>query len=146
MTSPHLAERALQEAAESASLLPVSQAAHLRGCRVCQNRVATYQHLFTAAAQLPPPAFDFDLTASILAQLPRPRPAFPWVLSGVAALVLGVVVAFVALFGSVLVPVFQSLSTELGAGLVVVAGLLVTGQCLELLARHRRQMRLLTFS
>ena len=146
MMSAHLAERALQEAAESASLLPASQAAHLHGCRVCQNRVATYQHLFMAAAQLPPPAFDFDLTASVLAQIPRPRPAFPWVLSGVAALVLGVVVAFVALFGSMLVPAFQSLSTGLGAGLMVVAGLLVTGQCLELLARHRRQMRLLTFS
>ena len=146
MMSAHLAERALQEAAESASLLPASQAAHLHGCRVCQNRVATYQHLFTAAAQLPPPAFDFDLTASILAQLPRPRPAFPWVLSGVAALVLGVVVAFVALFGSMLVPAFQSLSTGLGAGLVAVAGFLVAGQCLELLARHSRQMRLLTFS
>ena len=146
MTSPHLAERALQEAAESASLLPASQAAHLHGCRVCQNRVATYQHLFTAAAQLPPPAFEFDLTASILAQLPRPRPAFPWVLSGAAALVLGVVVAFVVLFGGVLVPVFQSLSTGLGAGLGAVAGLLVAGQCLELLVRHRRRMRLLTFS
>ena len=146
MMSAHLAERALQEAAESASLLPASQAAHLHGCRVCQNRVATYQHLFMAAAQLPPPAFDFDLTASILAQLPRPRPAFPWVLSGVAALVLGVVVAFVALFGSMLVPAFQSLSTGLGAGLMVVAGLLVTGQCLELLARHRQQMHLLTLS
>ena len=146
MTSPHLAERALQEAAESASLLPAPQAAHLRVCRVCQGRVATYQHLFTAAAHLPPPAFEFDLTASVLAQLPRPRPAFPWVLSGVVALVLGVVVAFVVLFGGVLVPVFQSLSTGLGAGLVAVAGLLVAGQCLELLARHHQQMHLLTLS
>ena len=146
MMSTHLAERALQEAAESASLLPASQAAHLQGCRVCQSRVATYQQLFTAAAQLPPPAFEFNLTASVMAQLPRPRPAFPWVLSGAAALVLGVVVAFVVLFGSVLVPVFQSLSTGLGAGLVAVAGLLVAGQCVELLARHRQQMRLLTFS
>ena len=146
MRSPHLAERALQEAAESASLLPSSQAAHLHGCRVCQHRVATYQQLFTAAAQLPPPAFAFDLTARVLAQLPRPRPAFPWVLSGVGALVLGVMVAFFVLFGSVLVPVFQSLSTGLGAGLVAVAGLLVAGQCVELLARHRQQMRRLTFS
>ena len=146
MTSPHLAERALQEAAESASLLPASQAAHLRGCRVCQDRVATYQRLFMAAAQLPPPAFEFDLTASVLAQLPRPRPAFPWVLSGAAALVLGVVVAFVVLFGSVLVPIFQSLSTGLGAWLGAGLGLLVAGQCLELLVRHRRQMSLLTSS
>ena len=146
MTSPHLAERALQEAAESFSLLPPSQAAHLHGCHLCQSRVATYQQLFTATVSLRPPVFAFDLTASILAQLPRPRPAFPWVLGGVVVLVLGVVVAFVVLFGSVLVPAFQSLSTGLGAGLMVVAGLLVTGQCLELLARHRRQMRLLTFS
>jgi anti-sigma factor RsiW len=146
MTSLHLAESTLQEAAESASLLPAMQAVHLHSCRVCQSRVATYQQLFTAVAQLPPPAFEFDLTARVLAQLPRPRPAFPWVLSGVAALVLGVVVAFMVLFGGVLAPVLQSLSTELGAGLMVVAGFLVAGQCLELLTRHRQQMRLLNFS
>jgi len=146
MTSPHLSERALQEAAESASLLPAPQVAHLRGCLLCQGRVATYRHLLTAVAHLPQPTFSFDLTASVLAQLPQTRPAFPWVLSGVVALVLGVVVAFLALFGPLLAPVFQSLSTGLGAGLVAVAGFFVAGQCLELLARHRRQMRQLAFS
>ncbi len=146
MTSPHLSERALQEAAESASLLPAPEVAHLRGCPLCQGRVATYRHLLTEVAHMPQPTFSFDLPASVLAQLPRTKPAFPWVLSGVAALVLGVVVAFLALFGGLLVPVFQSLSTGLGAGLVTVAGFLVAGQCLELLARHRRQMRQLTFS
>lgn len=146
MTSPHLSERALQETAESASLLPAPQAVHLRGCRLCQGRVATYQHLFTAAAHLPPPAFDFDLTATVLAQLPRDRPAFPWVLGGVAALVLGVVVAFLALFSGALVQVFQGLSTGLGAGLVAVASFIVAGQCLAWLTQHRRQMHLLAFS
>jgi hypothetical protein len=146
MTSLHLSERALQEAAELASLLPASQVAHLRSCPLCQGRVATYQHLLTAVAHLPPPTFSFDLSASVLAQLPRASPAFPWVLSGVAALVLGVVIAFLALFGGLLVPVFQRLVTGLGAELVAVAGLLVAGQCLQLLARHRRQMRQLAFS
>jgi hypothetical protein len=146
MTSPHLSERALQEAAEFLPTLPAAQAAHLRGCRLCQSQVATYQHLFTAAARLPPPAFDFDLTVTVLAQLPRAKFAFPWVLSGVAALVLGVVVAFLALFGGLLAPVFQSLCTGLGAGLVAVAGFFVAGQCLELLTRHHRQMRQLAFS
>ena len=146
MTSPHLSERALQEAAESSVLLPAAQAAHLRGCQLCQGRVATYQHLFTAAAQLPQPAFNFDLTASVLAQLPKAQPAFPWVISGIAALVLGVVAAFLILFGGVLMQAFQGLSTGLGAGLAVLAGFIVAGQCLELLTRHRRQMRQLTFS
>ena len=147
MTSSHLAERDLQEAAESSARLPAPQAAHLRGCRLCQSRVATYQQLFAAAARLPPPTFEFDLAASVLAQLPRrARPAFPWVLGGVAALVLGVVVAFLLVFGGVLAQAFQGLGTLLGAGLAVVAGAIVAGQCAELLARHRRQMRLLTFS
>ncbi|MGI4862697.1 MAG: hypothetical protein ACRYFZ_02155 [Janthinobacterium lividum] len=146
MTSPHLAEPDLQEAAASAARLPAAQAAHLRGCRLCQGRVATYQQLFVAAAGLPRPAFEFDLTASVLAQLPRAKPAFPWVLGGVAALVLGVVAAFLALFGGALRLAFQGLGSGLGAGLGAVVAFLVAGQCLELLARHRRQMRQLAFS
>lgn len=146
MTSLHLSERALQEAAESIALLPVPQAAHLRGCALCQGRVATYQQLFVAAGQLPQPAFAFDLTASVLAQLPQARPAFPWVLSGVAALVLGVVVLFLALFGGLLAQAFEGLFTQLGAGLAVVAGAAVAWQCLELLAQHRQRMRQLAFS
>lgn len=145
MMSSHLSERTLQEAAESPTLLPAPQAAHLRDCRLCQGRVATYQHLFTAVAHLPQPAFTFDLTASVLARLPKAKTSFPWVLSGVAALVLGVVVAFLTLFGGALVQAFQGLFTSLGAGLMVVAGFIVAEQCLELLVRHRRQMRLLAF-
>ena len=146
MTSLHLAERDLQEAAQSAARLPAPAAAHLRGCRLCQGRVATYQYLFAAAAQLPPPAFDFDLAAAVVAQLPRARPAFPWVLGGVAALVLGVVAAFLALFGGALGQACQGLFTGWGVGLAVVAAFLVAGQCLELLAQYRRQLRRLAFS
>jgi len=146
MTSSHLSEPDLQAAAEASALLPVAQVAHLRGCTRCQIQVATYQQLFAAAAQLPAPTFDFDLTASVLAQLPMARPTSRWVLGGVAALVMGVVVLFLVLFGRALAQAFQGFSTWLGAGLAVVAGVLVAGQCLELLAQHRRHMRLLTFS
>jgi hypothetical protein len=145
-SSLHLSERDLQEAAESSARLSPPQADHLRGCRLCQGQVATYQHLFAAAAQLPPPAFDFDLAANVLGQLPRARPAFPWVLSVVAVLVLGVVVAFLALFGGVLVQAFRDVPTLFGVGLALLAGVIVAGQCLELVARHRRQMSLLVFS
>lgn len=141
----HLSDYDLQLAADAAPL-PAAEAAHLHDCRRCQARLATYQQLFAATARLPPPAFEFDLAATVLARLPRAKPAFPWVLGGVAALVLGVVVAFLALFSGALVQVFQGLSTGLGAGLVAVASFIVAGQCLELLARYRRQMSLLAFS
>ena len=145
MTQPHLSDHELQLSAAAAPL-PATAAAHLRDCRQCQAQLAVYQQLFAAAAHLPPPAFAFDLAAVVLAQLPRAKPAFPWVLVLVGVPVLGVVGAFLALFGGALVLAFRGLATGLGAGLAVLAACVVAGQCLELLARHRRQMRLLAFS
>lgn len=142
MTSPHLAERTLQEAAESTSLLPAAQLTHLHSCPLCQGRVATYQQMLTATAHLLPPPFPLDFTASVLAQLPRAKPAFPWALSIVAVLVLGMVVVFLSLFGALLIQTFQSLATRL----VSAGGILVAGRCLELLVRHRQQMHQIAFS
>lgn len=141
----HLSDYDLQLAAEGAPL-PVAAATHLPGCPRCQARLATYQQLFAATASLPPSAFDFDLAAAVMAQLPPPKPAFPWILVLVGGLVLGVVGAFLALFGGLLAPVLQSLSTGLGVGVALVIGAIVAGQGLELLAQHRRQMRQLIFS
>ncbi len=148
MTSPHLPEPALQVAAESLASLPASQAAHLRACPQCQRQVAIYRQLYAAAAQLPAPAFSFDLAASVLAQLPQPaaKPAFTWALGLVAVLVVGVLAVFTLLFGGGLAQAMQGAFTALGAGLGLGAGIFLAGQCLELLARYRRQMRLLAFS
>lgn len=146
-TSLHLSEPALQVAADPAAQLPATEMAHLRTCPLCQGRVATYHQLLGTVAALPAPAFEFDLAASVIAQLPRPRLAFPWVLCAVVgALVLVVVIGFLALFGGVLALAFEGLSAGLGLGLAAVAGLLIGGQALELLARHRRQLRQLAFS
>jgi len=146
MTSPHIPEHALQAAAESLASLPAPQATHLHACPQCQRQVATYRQLFAATAQLPTPTFGFDLASSILAQLPARKPAFAWALALVAALVASVVVAFALLFGGVLAQALQGVFTVLGIGLGIGAGILLAGQCLELLARHRRHMRLLAFS
>ena len=148
MTSPHLPEPALQAAAESLALLPAPQAVHLHACPQCQRQVAGYQQLYAAAARLPAPIFHFDLAASVLAQLPRPapKPALAWALSLAAGLVAGVLAVFAVVFGGVLAQAMRGLFTVLGARLGLGAGLLLAGQCLALLARHRRQMRQLAFS
>lgn len=146
MTGLHLSERDLQKAAESTDLLLPPQVAHLHSCPLCQGRVATYQLLFTATANLPKPLFDFNLAASVLAQLPQAKPTFPWLLSGVAALVLGVVSAFFILFGAEVAQALTGLSPVLGTALAVLIGVVVAGQGAELLLRHRRQMSRLNFS
>ena len=148
MTSTHLPEPALQAAAESLASLPAPQAAHLHTCLQCQRQVAAYRQLYVAAAQLPPPTFAFDLAASVLAQLPKPaaKPVLTWALGLVVALVAGVLAVFTLLFGGILAQAMQGVFTVLGAGLGIAAGIFLTGQCLELLAQHRRHMRLLAFS
>lgn len=146
MTSPHLPEPALQAAAESLAYLPAAQAAHLHACAQCQRQVAAYRQLYAATAQLPAPAFHFDLAASVVAQLPARKPAVAWALGLVAVLVVGVLTVFTLLFGGVLAQAMQGVFTVLGIGLGLGAGIFLAGQCLELLARHRRQMRLLAFS
>ncbi len=148
MTSSHLPEPALQAAAESLASLPSSQAAHLHTCTQCQRQVAIYRQLYVAAAQLPPSTFDFDLAASVVAQLPQlpAKPAFTWVLGLVVVLVAGVLAAFTLVFGGALAQAMQGMFTVLGAGLGIGAAIFLAGQCLELLARHRHHMRLLAFS
>lgn len=146
MTSPHLPEPALQAAAESLAYLPAAQAAHLHACPACQRQVAAYRQLYAATAQLPAPAFDFDLAASVLAQLPARKPAAAWALGLVAVLVVGVLAVFVLLFGGVLAQAMQGVFTALGIGLGLGASVLLAGQCLELLAQHRQKMRRLAFS
>lgn len=144
MTEAHLSDRELQLAAE-AYPLPAAAAIHLRECPGCQTQLASYQRLFAATARLPKPAFEFDLATAVLVRLPRAKPAFPWILVLVAVPVLGVIAAFLALFGNLFVQAFQGLfATLLGTSLVALTGFIVGGQCLALWVRYRRQVQLLT--
>lgn len=43
---------------------------HLSGCEHCRREVAAYRLLFTALKDASPPAFEFDVTALVMPQLP----------------------------------------------------------------------------
>jgi anti-sigma factor RsiW len=139
MTTMHLSEVELQQAADAA-FLPAAAQTHLRACRRCQAHVAAYQQVFIATAGLPKAQLDFDATALVLAQLPRSRPPFPWII--VLACTLGSSVLLVALrwLGNDFAQAFQGLSPAISTAAWVLVGCFTASHCGELLLRYRRQM------
>lgn len=49
---------------------------HIESCVECMSEVKNYQAVFSEIHQLPAPAFDFDLAALVMPQLPKSPPAF----------------------------------------------------------------------
>lgn len=145
MTTLHLSEVELQQAAEAVTL-PATTQVHLRDCRQCQARVAVYQHLFAATASLPGPLLDFDAAALVLAQLPRSQPLFPWVVVLASALVGSVIAVALLWLGKDFVQAFQGLSPAISAAVLVLVGCVTAGHCVELLGRYRRQLSRLTIA
>ena len=76
MKEQHLTEEQLQLYAAGAGE-HADATAHLSGCEHCRQQVAVYQLLFTELKDAPLPAFDFDVAALIIPQLPvaAPQPA-----------------------------------------------------------------------
>ena len=73
MTSTHLSEEALQACAMQAAGSGEAASAHIAFCEECRAAVAVYRQLFAAVKEQPAAAFDFDLAALVLQQLPEPK-------------------------------------------------------------------------
>jgi len=145
MTPLHLSEVELQQAADAA-VLPTAAQLHLHSCLRCQTRVAVYQQVFTATADLPKAQLDFDATVLVMGQLPQSRLLFPWII--VLACTLGGSVLLVALrwLGDDFVQAFQGLSPAISTVVWVVVGCFTASHCGELLLRYRRQLSQLTIT
>ncbi|SHN33564.1 hypothetical protein [Mucilaginibacter sp. OK098] len=71
MNNDHLSEAEIQEYALGTAGLNTKE--HIGSCAICEAKAANYRLIFSAMDQLPQPAFDFDVTSLMLAQLPQPE-------------------------------------------------------------------------
>ena len=78
MTDQHLSETEIQNYALSKSHSEEHIAAHLHTCDHCREQVKSYQLLFTGIRSQPAPDFDFDLSATVLAEIAQPQKKFAW--------------------------------------------------------------------
>ena len=75
MIAKHLTDDEIQQYALDKTGCELSIAQHIQHCEACEAKVETYQLLFSGIKQQPKPAFDFDVSELVLAQL---APGKPW--------------------------------------------------------------------
>lgn len=91
MTVNHPTDTALQEFAMGHA---PEWASHVAGCPACEAQVALYRNMAGAIREQPAPAFNFNLSAAVLAQLPAPRKkTFPVLYTAIAGILLAAGVA-----------------------------------------------------
>ena len=74
MNTRHLTEEEIQQYALDNSGSYNKAAEHIHSCEQCSEKAETYRLLFNGIQQQHQPAFDFDLTELVMAQLPSPAP------------------------------------------------------------------------
>ncbi len=145
MNTGHLSEQQIQDYA----LEGENNRQHVESCTLCRQKVEMYQLLFSEAVKPPVPMFDFDLTESIMKQLPQPEPTTPetydwayWI--GAAALLSAGMLLYI--FMVYLLPLFREL-TPITLGVSVMALLtLFAVMGYDMLLKHNKQIKTLQFS
>ena len=74
MNQEHLSELEIQQFALDKSHCEKRITAHMASCDICSARAANYELMFSVVSVDPKPAFDFDLSAAVLARLPKTEP------------------------------------------------------------------------
>jgi hypothetical protein len=72
MNTQHLTEEEIQQYALDNSGSYYIAAEHIHSCGQCKEKAETYRLLFRGIQLQNQPAFDFDLTELVMAQLPAP--------------------------------------------------------------------------
>ncbi len=81
MIIEHPSENEIQQYATEPLLCDESTAIHLVSCKSCNEQVKAYQLLYSGIQQQSKPAFHFNLSNLVLAQLEPSKPKFNWEIS-----------------------------------------------------------------
>jgi len=140
MITAHLTETEIQLYVAEPGAINAEQAAHVEGCAVCRANAANNVLLFKSIGDEEKPAFDFDLSALVMEQLPAPKSAFPWAAVLVSVFSVALVAVSALFFSSAIMELVGDASTILltvaAAGAVVVLAFLAT----EMVKEHQKRM------
>jgi hypothetical protein len=143
MTTAHLTEAELQLYVTEPNVLVAEQRFHVQGCARCQSKAENYVLLFNSIQDAAKPAFDFNLSALVMEQLPAPKRSLPWAALSISILSIAIVAVSLALFWSSAIAVIKSVSIILFAAVATGALVVLFFQALEMLNAHHKQMNVL---
>ena len=127
MVKPHLSDEQVQELAMGNITLSQELAAHVESCAHCKARVENYQLLFSTIEEQKAPAFDFDLAATVVAQIEspaaRPRTNSLWWLF---ALTMVAIIAGVSIYFGEYMQTFVEGLKSIATYLVIASGIVLS--------------------
>ena len=149
MNISHPSEKEIQEFALDRDSCSPAIIAHIDNCMHCREEASTYQLLFSAIAQQPAPAFDFDVAALLLPQLEtsRRRLSPDRIVAGfLVVFVCSCVAIPVYLFRKYLLYMFSDISTFFIYAMLCSAAIIILFKAINMYKKYQRQMRFLNFN
>lgn len=147
MINEHLSDEQVQEFALDRSACDERISAHVQLCELCSAKVEAYQLVITAIDDQPVPAFDFDISTAVLAQIGKQQKSerYRWLYWLVA---LGILAssAGIYLFWQYIAVLFTGINTLL-IYMAVISGLLIMiAVIIDMFKAYRMKMTLLDLS
>ncbi len=146
MKGTHVSEMEIQRYVFDKDDCPIQIAAHIETCDSCSARAANYQMIFSEIKQYPKPVLDFDLEKMVLAKLPKPVPAFSFVIFLACALSILLIAGlgvFAYLHNEILVRLFTGILPIAIYLIMITAATVIMLQSLDMYKKYQRKMHAL---
>ena len=119
---------------------------HMHICAECRIKTEVYRLLISGIEQQPRPVFDFDLSASVLKQLPMPQPKeandklVTWILVFVS---IGFIAGAVYYFRSHLASMFEGVATIFIYLIAISAITVIAALVFDMYKKYQKEMKVL---
>ena len=144
----HLSEADVQEHLFGASDKRKAYDEHLQACEGCRAKVEFYRQMVVDIKGQPKAEFDFDLSDLVLSKIAASQPAqtygYLFWLFVILSLCSVVIVGF--FFGNYITSLLLDVHGMAVPLILITAGLLLFFQSIEILKKHKAQMKLMDFN
>lgn len=140
MITAHLTDAEIQLYVAEPQVISQQMANHIQDCAICRSQTANYALLFNNIKTAEKPAFDFDLSALVMEQLPAPKSAFPWAAIIVSVLSLGIVAVSAIFFLGAIAALVRAVSGVLLTVVATSALTILIFQVVEIFKEHQKRV------
>lgn len=142
----HLTDDEVQQFVIEKRHCEIRIAEHIHACKECKIKAEVYRSIMTGIRNQPQPVFDFDLSASVLNQLPMPQRkraserSVMWAFIFVSA---GFLAGGVYYFRSYIASMFEGVATILIFLIGISALTIITALVFDMYKKYRKEMEVL---
>ncbi|MEO6722989.1 MAG: hypothetical protein ABIN67_21665 [Ferruginibacter sp.] len=140
MIKAHLTDAEIQRYVTEPQAISQQMANHIQGCAICQAKAANYVQLFNNIKAAAKPAFDFDLSALVMEQLPAPKRMFPWAAIVVSVFSVAIVAVSAIFFWSAIAVSVTAVSGVLLTIAAAGALTILIFQVVEMFKEHQKMI------